>query len=180
MNGRHVQGNRWIDCIGFLCGFSSGLYTAMANKGKGKGGKNRRRGKNENFSKRELILREEDQEYAQITKMLGNGRVQASCFDGNVRIAHIRGKLRKKVWMSQGDIILVALRDFQDEQCDVVHKYNADEARQLVSLGELPESAKINQTDTFGGDEEDDMNFEFGADSDDDDDEASDLDIDDI
>lgn len=83
----------------------------MANKGKGKGGKNRRRGKNENFSKRELILADEDQEYAQITKMLGNGRVQATCFDGTVRIAHIRGKLRKKVWMAQGDIILVALRD---------------------------------------------------------------------
>ena len=151
----------------------------MANKGKGKGGKHRRRGKNAHTTQRELILRDEDQEYAQITKMLGNGRVQATCFDGNVRIAHIRGKLRKKVWMSQGDIILVALRDFQQEQCDVVHKYNADEARQLVSLGELPESAKINQTDTFGGDEDEDMNFECGAESDDDG-EASDLDIDDI
>lgn len=151
----------------------------MANKGKGKGGKNRRRGKNENFSKRELILADEDQEYAQITKMLGNGRVQATCFDGSIRIAHIRGKLRKKVWMAQGDIILVALRDFQDGAADVVHKFNADEARQLVSLGELPENAKINQTDTFGGEDEEDMNFEFGAESDDDD-EASDLDIDDI
>jgi translation initiation factor 1A len=151
----------------------------MANKGKGKGGKNRRRGKSQNTTKRELILREEDQEYAQITKMLGNGRVQASCFDGVVRIAHIRGKLRKKVWMAQGDIILVALRDFQEGNCDVVHKYMADEARQLVSLGELPESAKINQTDTFGGEDEDDMNFEFGADSDEEEDD-SDLDIDDI
>ncbi|GMG21366.1 unnamed protein product [Ambrosiozyma monospora] len=151
----------------------------MANKGKGKGGKNRRRGKNDNNSqKRELILRDESQEYAQITKMLGNGRVEASCFDGVKRIAHIRGKLRKKVWMAQGDIILVALRDFQDEQCDVVHKYNADEARTLVSQGELPETAKINQTDTFGGDDDEDANFEFGAESDDEKDDE--LDIDDI
>lgn len=81
--------------------------------------------------------------------------------------------------MAQGDIILVALRDFQEGNCDVVHKYMADEARQLVSLGELPESAKINQTDTFGGEDEDDMNFEFGADSDEEEDD-SDLDIDDI
>ncbi|ODV86320.1 hypothetical protein CANARDRAFT_190830, partial [[Candida] arabinofermentans NRRL YB-2248] len=145
-----------------------------------KGGKNRRRGKNENTSqKRELIYKEEFQEYAQISKMLGNGRVEASCFDGTKRIAHIRGKLRKKVWMAQGDIILVALRDFQDDQCDVVHKYNSDEARTLISQGELPETAKINQTDTFGGDDDEDANFEFGADSDEDE-EDDELDIDDI
>ncbi|KAH3668206.1 hypothetical protein OGAPHI_001960 [Ogataea philodendri] len=151
----------------------------MANKGKGKGGKNRRRGKNESWGqKRELIYKDEQQEYAQITKMLGNGRVQAACFDGTTRIAHIRGKLRKKVWMAQGDIILVALREFQDGQADVVHKYTADEARTLISQGELPETAKINQTDTFGEDADDDANFEFGNESEEDDEEE--LDIDDI
>lgn len=36
-------------------------------------------------------------EYAQVTKMLGNGRLEALCFDGEKRLAHIRGKLRKKV-----------------------------------------------------------------------------------
>jgi len=40
-------------------------------KNKGKGGKNRRRGKNENEGlKRELVFREDGQEYAQVTKML--------------------------------------------------------------------------------------------------------------
>lgn len=152
----------------------------MGKTGKGKGGKNRRRGKNVNGGqKRELIFKEEGQEYAQITKMLGNGRLEVACFDDKKRMGHIRGKLRKKVWMGQGDIILVSLRDFQDEQCDVVHKYNSDEARALKSAGELPENAKINETDTFGADEDDDVNFEFG-DNDSDDDEEDDLDIDDI
>jgi translation initiation factor 1A len=67
-------------------------------KNKGKGGKNRRRGKNENESdKRELVFKEDGQEYAQVTKMLGNGRLEAYCFDGSNRLCHIRGKLRKKV-----------------------------------------------------------------------------------
>jgi hypothetical protein len=86
------------------------------------GGKNRRRGKNENESeKRELVFKEDGQgkclaslctlfffvqsitdvlgglEYAQVTKMLGNGRLEATCFDGEKRLAHIRGKMRKKV-----------------------------------------------------------------------------------
>ncbi|KAH3671360.1 hypothetical protein WICMUC_004657 [Wickerhamomyces mucosus] len=149
--------------------------------GKGKGGKNRRRGKNESENqKRELIYKDEGQEYAQITKMLGNGRVEAQCFDGIKRMAHIRGKLRKKVWMGQGDIILVSLRDFQDDQCDVIQKYNSDEARALKSQGELPESAKINETDTFGHEEDEDVNFEFGAADDDEEEEEDELDIDDI
>ena len=37
-------------------------------------------------------------EYAQVTKMLGNGRLEAMCFDGTKRLCHIRGKLRKKVF----------------------------------------------------------------------------------
>lgn len=36
-------------------------------------------------------------EYAQVIKMLGNGRLEAMCFDGVKRLCHIRGKLRKKV-----------------------------------------------------------------------------------
>ncbi len=88
-------------------------------------------------------------EYAQVIKMLGNGRLEALCFDGEKRLAHIRGKLRKKVWINQGDIILLSLRDYQDEKGDVILKYSADEARSLKAYGELPETAKINETDTY-------------------------------
>jgi hypothetical protein len=37
--------------------------------------------------------------------MLGNGRLEAQCFDGVKRLANIRGKLRKKQWINQGDIV---------------------------------------------------------------------------
>ncbi|KAK9237521.1 nucleic acid-binding protein [Lipomyces starkeyi] len=134
-------------------------------KNKGKGGKNRRRGKNENDDeKRELVFKEDGQEYAQVVKMLGNGRLEALCFDGEKRLAHIRGKLRKKVWINQGDIILLSLREFQDNQGDVILKYNADEARSLKNYGELPETAKINETDTYGHEGDEECNFEFDID----------------
>ncbi|ODQ69061.1 hypothetical protein LIPSTDRAFT_59685, partial [Lipomyces starkeyi NRRL Y-11557] len=123
---------------------------------------NRRRGKNENDDeKRELVFKEDGQEYAQVVKMLGNGRLEALCFDGEKRLAHIRGKLRKKVWINQGDIILLSLREFQDNQGDVILKYNADEARSLKNYGELPETAKINETDTYGHEGDEECNFEF-------------------
>ncbi|XP_013846521.2 eukaryotic translation initiation factor 1A, Y-linked isoform X1 [Sus scrofa] len=91
-------------------------------KNKGKGGKNRRRGKNENESeKRELVFKEDGQEYAQVIKMLGNGRLEAMCFDGVKRLCHIRGKLRKKVWINTSDIILVGLRDYQQRLMKLIH-----------------------------------------------------------
>lgn len=128
-------------------------------KNKGKGGKNRRRGKNENENeKRELVFKEDGQEYAQVTKMLGNGRLEATCFDGTKRLCHIRGKLRKKVWINGGDIILVGLRDYQDGKADVILKYSADEARNLKAYGELPESAKINEE--TGEDQDDNITFD--------------------
>lgn len=125
-------------------------------KAKGNGGKNRRRGKagGENEEKRELTLKEEGQEYAQVVRMLGNGRLEGFCFDGQTRLCHIRGKMRKKVWVNQGDIILVGLRDFQDSKADVILKYSADEARRLKSQGELPDNTQINVAEKIGEDEE--------------------------
>jgi len=129
-------------------------------KNKGKGGKNRRRGKNETEEKRELQKKDFGQEYAQVVRMMGNGRLEAVCFDGKKRLCHIRGKMRKRVWVNQGDIVLIGLRDFQDEKADVIRKYNAEEARRLKKLGELRAD-----WDVDGGDEdrpkEEDVGFDF-------------------
>lgn len=135
-------------------------------KNKGKGGKNRRRGKNENESeKRELVFKEDGQEYGQVVKMLGNGRLDAMCFDGIKRLCHIRGKLRKKVWINQGDIILLGLRDYQDGKADVILRYNPDEARNLKAYGELPDNVKVNENPTMGGDGDgEEVTFEEGDD----------------
>merc|ERR1711903_260519 len=103
--------------------------------------------------KQELIYGEDGQEYGQVQRMLGNGRCEVSCFDGTKRLCHIRGKMRKKVWVNQGDIVHVSLRDFQDEKGDIIVKSTADEARNLKTYGELPDNFKINE---FGGDDDSD------------------------
>lgn len=94
------------------------------------------------------------------------------CIDGTKRLCHIRGKLRKKVWINTSDIILVGLRDYQDAKADVILKYNAEEARNLKAYGELPETININDADGFGEDMDDNVTF--------DDFDGDDEDIDDI
>merc|ERR1712121_440433 len=99
------------------------------------------------------------------------------CFDGVKRLCHIRGKLRKKVWINASDIILIGLRDYQDEKADVILKYTPDEARNLKAYGELPDTVNIETAvveDQMG-----DIEFEFQDDDEDDEDEEAD-DIDNI
>merc|ERR1711990_773307 len=115
-------------------------------RGRGKGGNKRKRGKNMNFDKRELVYKEEDQDYGQVMRLLGGGRVEVNCLDGNVkRLCTIRGKMKNRVWINGGDIVLVSLREFGDDKADIIHKYYAEEAFELQDLGELPENLAVNE-----------------------------------
>lgn len=59
---------------------------------------------------------------------------------------------------------MVGLRDYQDAKADVILKYNADEARNLKTYGEIPETVKVTDTVNFVDDGLDD-DIEFGDDS---------------
>lgn len=129
---------------------------------KAKGSKKPKRERQmESKEKAELLLREVGQEYAQAGRMLGNGRLEAICFDGKTRLAHIRGKLLKRVWINTGDIILVTLRDFQDGKVDVVHKYSTDQVRRLKTLGEIPSNAKVSNDIALDNSDSEGIEFVF-------------------
>ncbi len=112
-----------------------------------RGGKGSGRDRQKGALKRELVFKTEGEtEYAQVTKMLGNSRVETLCIaDGRSRQCKIRGSLR--VWIQVGDIVLISLRDFQDTKADVIWKYTADEARKLKRNGALPDGTKLNEND---------------------------------
>lgn len=100
--------------------------------------------------KRDLPFKEHGTEYCQVIKMYGGARFDGKCFDGKNRLCIIRGSMsgRRKVWIKVGDFVLVGLRDFQDDKCDVILKYTDDEIKALISYGELPNNIIIGSTDT--------------------------------
>ena len=61
-------------------------------------------------------------------------------FEGGFFFFFFKKKIFFQVWINQGDIILIGLRDFQGEKADVILKYTSDEARNLKTYGELPEN----------------------------------------
>lgn len=148
-------------------------------KNKGKGGKNRKKGKSDGaVTKRELVFKDPDQEYGIVTKLLGNCNMNVECADGQKRIAHVRGAMRKRVWVKVQDTILLSLRDFQDGKADIILVYDNDEVRMLRSYGELPEN--------WGNDDDDIISDLIVKEDDDDVDDdvdnvsTGDIDIDDI
>ncbi len=140
----------------------------LNKKGGNKAKKQKKTGNDE--ENRKLILKDEVnlQEYAQITKVLGNGRFEVNCFDGKTRLANIRGSMRRKVWVKTGDVIIVSLREYQDGRCDIIYLYKQKEVRTLKKMGEIPES--VNE-DLMAEKEDTNIGFEFKYDGEDDDEE---------
>jgi translation initiation factor 1A len=137
----------------------------MPIKKGGKKGKKGKKVKDNNEIERPLEFKsvEDNQEYAQITKLLGNCRCSVLCVDGVERLAHIRGTMtKKKQWVKVGDLVLVSLREFEQSKCDVIYLYTLKEARRLKLLGELPNDIKINENiDLLEKEDEEDIGIDI-------------------
>lgn len=73
-----------------------------------------------------------------VTKLLGFERVGVKCQDGKERLCRIRGKMKRRVWIRQGDIVLVSPWDFQsDSRGDVIWRYTKNQAEWLKRKGYL-------------------------------------------
>ena len=45
--------------------------------------------------------------------------------------------MRKRVWLKVGEWVLVSLRDFQDNKCNIIHKYSESDVNQLKKIGAI-------------------------------------------
>jgi translation initiation factor 1A len=158
-----------------------------------KGGKNYKKGKHTEV---EAIMyeRAEDQMYGRIIKLLGGCNAIVYCNDNKERLCHIRGTMRKKVWLATGDIVLISLRDLDKtgntplskiDRGDICAKYEKELHKKLQSKDKTfntllltsIETAESSQMNGGGARKAADMDegFEFAEDSDDDtnDDEES-------
>ena len=67
-------------------------------------------------------------------KMLGAERITVKCQDGKERLCRVRGKLKRRVWIREGDIVLVSPWDFQsDTRGDIFWRYRKNQSDWLRS-----------------------------------------------
>ncbi|MCX8175413.1 MAG: translation initiation factor eIF-1A [Candidatus Micrarchaeota archaeon] len=67
---------------------------------------------------------------------LGGGRLQVQCKDGKERTCRIPGKIRRNIWVRDGDIVIVVPWEIGgDKKGDIVWRYNKYQAEWLRSKG---------------------------------------------
>ena len=124
--------------------------------------------------------------FALAEQILGGRRVTVLCADGETRMARIPGKMRRRQWVREGDLIIVWPWDFQDAKADVKHRYTKTQAMYLSRKGVLPPDVDIfgmntavddddEHDDLFGTMEDDDEDDLFGAADEPEDDDDDDL-----
>ena len=99
------------------------------------------RKKNENEAQeRRLRLPREGEILGIVEQMLGASRMRVKCFDGNERIIRIPGKFKKRVWIREGDYVLIKPWVVQsDAKGDVVYRYTAADVERLRREGIIKE-----------------------------------------
>jgi len=89
---------------------------------------------------KELVLPESGELLGVVMKLLGSDHIMVKCTDGKIRMGRIIGKLKRKIWIREGDIVLVAPWDFKEnEKADVVWRYTISQVDWLKANKYLPE-----------------------------------------
>lgn len=85
-----------------------------------------------------MILPSENDVLGIAIKMLGSERILVKCQDGKERLCRIRGKLKRRVWVREGDVVLVSPWDFQsDTRGDIFWRYRKNQVEWLRNRGYL-------------------------------------------
>ena len=86
-----------------------------------------------------LPKRKVNEMFAIADQILGGRRVRSICEDGESRLARIPGKMRRRQWVREGDLIVIQPWEFQDEKANVCMRYTKTQSLYLSRKGVLPE-----------------------------------------
>jgi translation initiation factor 1A len=77
--------------------------------------------------------------FAIADQLMGASKIKAMCEDGKSRMARIPGKMKRRMWIKPGDLMIVKPWDFQDDKADVKYRYLRTQAVNLSRRKKLPE-----------------------------------------
>ena len=73
----------------------------------------------------------------------GGSRLQVICEDGVRRMGRIPGKLRRRMWVRENDLLIVVPWSFQDSKADVKFRYTPTQTANLKRRGKIPDMLDI-------------------------------------
>ena len=93
--------------------------------------------------------------FGRVVEIYGNERMGVFCADGKQRVGRIRGKIKKRVWVRKGDLVIINPWEFEtavdgkSEKCEISWRYLRHEVSYLERNNRIPKSLDINNIPLF-------------------------------
>ena len=82
---------------------------------------------------RKVKLPVKDEQFAVVIEMSGGSRLKAMCEDGKTRMIRIGGKLKKRMWVRDNDLILIKPWPIQgDQKAALIYRYLPTERNWVI------------------------------------------------
>ncbi len=105
-------------------------------RGRGRGKKGKKPPLSREEIERRLRLPRKGEIFGIVVALLGGSRMKVACKDGKERIARIPGKLRKGMWIKEGDVVIVKPWEIEgNKKGDVVYRYYPIQSKILKEKG---------------------------------------------
>ena len=80
-----------------------------------------------------------------IEQRLGGSRMRVKCLDGKTRICRIPGRLKRKLWIREGDVLLIEPWEYDNEKGDVIFKYQPNQVVWLKKKGYIKDLENLEE-----------------------------------
>lgn len=88
--------------------------------------------------RRRLRFPREGEVLGVVLGLMGGSRMKVACKDGKERMCRIPGKLKNKIWVKEGDVVIVKPFEIQgDKKGDVIWRYFPTQSRILKEEGHI-------------------------------------------
>ncbi|MGC9309398.1 MAG: translation initiation factor eIF-1A [Candidatus Nanoarchaeia archaeon] len=72
-----------------------------------------------------------------ISQRLGGNRMYVSCMDGKTRNCRVPGRLRRGMWLREGDVVIIEPWEFGEDKGEILYKYSKSAIQKLKKKGLL-------------------------------------------
>ncbi|MBW2977235.1 translation initiation factor eIF-1A [Candidatus Woesearchaeota archaeon] len=73
-----------------------------------------------------------------VEQRLGGSRMKVKCLDGKMRICRIPGRLKRSLWVREGDVVIIEPWELGgDKKGDIIYKYTKSQVYFLKKKGYL-------------------------------------------
>jgi len=86
---------------------------------------------------RRIKLPRPPQAFGIVEQRLGGSRMSARCLDGVTRVCRIPGRLKRRLWVREGDIVIVEPWEYAKDKGDILYKYRKSQVDWLKRQGKL-------------------------------------------